>query len=402
MSLIQDFSWNPATLLKRWQQTGSMVKGDALGNADDIALAGGSAAQCLPLLARGLEDRRERLDDVFSQEVVQRVVTLFRKCRLHAAYLNGPYEIKGEWASYLAERRGLYRVFDIGDLPRVHDLLIDFWRNAFSPMVANYEYYHSLCTGRRASRVSFLRLFLNDYRTWIRLIGGEVAQLDAPTTGNAWGVACGSSLIVPQAFRFHRNARVILDMLQDVPHPVVAELGGGYGGMAYYLLRERPELTYINCDLPETLVLAAFYLAKAFPDRKIYWFTEPDSLPDDVLRRYHIVLIPHYAIEMLGNQSVDLFHNAISLSEMPPETIAGYLTHIQRITRRYFYHVNLDVDSVMNRGFLRIAASKFPIHTTCFKRLLRICDPYFGPDGSYYEFLYERCGVPDATTTLSR
>jgi hypothetical protein len=109
-----------------------------------------------------------------------------------------------------------------------------------------------------------------------------------------------------------------------------------------------------------------------------------------MIEEYDILLLPHYALEQLDDLSVDLFHNAISLSEMSPETISEYVKQVQRTTRRYFYHVNIDRAGVVNRGHERVPGSRFPIDTSVFKRLLRTYDLYFGPTGPYCEFLYRR------------
>lgn len=348
------------------------------------------AVSFLPMLEGGLRDRPDDLNDNASHRIVKDVMALYSRCKHHSADLSAPYQVGGEWATHIAERRRSYDILVCQEQEEIRALLANFWRNELGAIVANYDYYPHLASGNRQTRIHFLNQMLRDYEVWKHYVCDDTTQLRAPTFGNAWGLYIEDTLVVPQAFRFHRNASFILELLGTIAKPVVAEIGGGYGGMAYYLLSQNNRLTYLNFDIPETLFLAAFYLAKAFPDRKIFWFSEPSPITSELIERYDILLMPHYALQRLEDLSVHLFHNAISLSEMSSETISEYVRQIQRTTRHYFYHVNIDRVGIMNKGYERVPASRFPIDTSVFRKLLRTYDPYFGPTGPYCEFLYQR------------
>jgi len=348
------------------------------------------AAAFLPMLERGLRDRREGLDDDTSHRILQDVTALYARSKNYSVDLAAPYRIGGEWAAYISDRWRSYDILARQEHAEIRELLANFWRNELGAMVANYDYFHNVVSGSRHTRMHFVKQMLKDYEVWKRYVCDDITQLRSPTFGNAWGLYIEDTLVVPQAFRFHRNATFILELLGTISKPVVAEIGGGYGGMAYYLLSQNRRLTYLDFDIPETLFLAAFYLAKAFPDRKILWFTEPGPITPELIEQYDILLLPHYALQQLEDRSVHLFHNAISLSEMSSETISEYVKQIQRTTRHYFYHVNIDKAGVVNKGYERVPGSRFPIDTSVFKKLLRIYDVYFGPTGPYCEFLYQR------------
>jgi len=136
---------------------------------------------------------------------------------------------------------------------------------------------------------------------------------------------------------------------------VVAEIGGGFGGMAYYLIRDSKNTTYIDFDLPENLALTTYYLAKAFPNKKILLYGE-ENFGVVNLSEYDIILMPSFELDTLSNEVYDLIFNSYSLAEMSKETIEHYLKKSGKSLKRngYFYHINHTKNAL-------IPAHKFPI-----------------------------------------
>jgi hypothetical protein len=96
----------------------------------------------------------------------------------------------------------------------------------------------------------------------------------------------------------------------------------------------------------------------------------------------------------LPDNSVDLFLNTFSLSEMPFEVIAEYIRNIERTCRGYFLYNNMDREGVLNRGHERVPCSKYPIPTEHFKQLYKRYDTFqrlhSGRDGDYREVLLQK------------
>jgi len=103
---------------------------------------------------------------------------------------------------------------------------------------------------------------------WAKQVGSGFSTRDlaGPAIGNPFGITLDGTLIRTGAPGQHYCAHRIMRQLSS-ESAVVAEIGGGFGGMAYYLLRDRPRLTYLDFDLPESLALTTYYLHKAFPAR---------------------------------------------------------------------------------------------------------------------------------------
>ena len=107
----------------------------------------------------------------------------------------------------------------------------------------------------------------------------------------------------------HYCAHRMIDLIGSFDTPVVAEIGGGFGGMAYYLIRDLPSVTYLNFDMPETIALASYYLLNAFPQAKAILYGEAE-LNAETLRSSQIILMPSFAIPQLPPSRVDIAFNA--------------------------------------------------------------------------------------------
>src|SRR5215469_8212120 len=118
----------------------------------------------------------------------------------------------------------------------------------------------------------------------------------------------------------------------------VVEIGGGFGGMAYFLLRDRQPLTYFDFDLPECIALASYFLLKAFPSLTFLLYGEEEMTPKEVASA-DVVLMPLFEISKMQPRSVDVTFSSHAISALPSEFIAHYLDTICRITQGHFLYV---------------------------------------------------------------
>lgn len=187
------------------------------------------------------------------------------------------------------------------------------------------------------------RLYLVDalYRLdyWKRQTDGRYSlrELAGPETGNPWGVVLEDTLVRAGAEYQHYCAQRIARLL-PAGRATIAEIGGGFGGMAYYLLRDRPETTYIDFDVPESIALASYYLLKSFPGLNVVLYGEAE-LNTETISTADIILMPVFELERLEDQAVDLSFSSHALSDVRPEFAPEYLSDIARITRNHFLYV---------------------------------------------------------------
>jgi putative sugar O-methyltransferase len=118
---------------------------------------------------------------------------------------------------------------------------------------------------------------------------------------------------------------------------VVGEIGGGYGGMAYYLLCDGGRLTYIDFDLPESIALTSYYLLKAFPSSDFLLYGEGD-LSAEALAASDIVLLPLFEVARMPAGSVDLMFSSHVMGDLSDSALAEYLGAITHMSRKYFLY----------------------------------------------------------------
>jgi hypothetical protein len=157
-----------------------------------------------------------------------------------------------------------------------------------------------------------------------------LTNLAGPDTGNPFGVEINGVLVRTGAEYQHYCAQRVAGLL-DGPEGCVAEIGGGYGGMAYYLLRDFPKVKYIGFDVPESLALTAYYLSKALPQRRLLLYGEGDALSD-----HDVILLPASMLPHAASDSVDIVFSSQTMALLAPEARSEYLRDIARISRKHF------------------------------------------------------------------
>ena len=119
------------------------------------------------------------------------------------------------------------------------------------------------------------------------------------------------------------------------------DLGAGNGNFIKLLLKTFPNSKAIIFDIPITLVFSSYYLIKNFPEKQIGLHSDIKEISCG-LEQYDIICLPHFRIEELPVNSVDLFLNTGSLSEMNENTALHYLSIIKKTVKAggYFYTYN--------------------------------------------------------------
>ena len=198
------------------------------------------------------------------------------------------------------------------------------------------------------NRLLYLYDVLFRYKLWRSLTGGEynVQSLASSSIGNPYGFELDGVFVSHGSDYLHYYATEVNRLAGGQDHPVVMELGGGYGGMAYFLLKNSAKATYVDFDLPENLALTSYYLLRAFPELKVALYGEVE-LGDDTLRDNRIVLMPNFEIAKMSRDSAEVVFNSYSLAEMSADAIDEYIMQMTRISRRYFMHVNHTKNSLV-------------------------------------------------------
>lgn len=344
-------------------------------------------------LIQGLKDCPDSTSDSDQAADVRRICDFYRQLKAEQAKQDSLYLPGGEWAKYLREQERIYTPLTEGDVPAAMSLFRNFWRNDLGPVVKQYATFDKLQTDPDA-RAKYIDLMSYDYMVWQELLNASPSELAIPPVGNPWGYVINDIMIAPKALRYHVLSTQIRQITGDLKRPVIAEIGAGYGGTAHYLLRGKEPLVYIDFDLPEVLTIAAYYLTRTLPHRRVLLWQPGIILSEKNIAEYDVILMPNWMLPSLPTTSVDLFLNTFSLSEMPYEVISEYINQIERTCRGYFLYNNMDRGGVLNRGHERVPCSKYPVSPAKFKQLYKRYDLFqrlhSGRDGDYREVLLQR------------
>jgi putative sugar O-methyltransferase len=324
------------------------------------------------------------------RRVVSALLEAYRRAEADARKASALYRVGENWGAVLRQtRKDFYAAVREGDVEKLTQLLGNFCRNDLSSSIMGGAHaFRSFA--RHQGQEPWLQQHMDVWRT---LVDGEPALAEAamPPIGNPYGYDIEGAVINWNSFVNHARAFRALRLLEEQARPIVAEIGGGFGGFAYHLLRTNRPLTYVNFDLPENLFISSYYLSLAFPDKKILLYDNAAMGMDRAaLERYDAVLVPNFILPRLAECCVDLFLNTISFSEMEHATIGEYYAQIDRTCGRYFYHENLACHPAY-KGF---PVAVFP-KLKHFRQLFASFVPWHGMDAnaighSYVAQLYER------------
>lgn len=262
--------------------------------------------------------------------------------------LTGPYAPGASWKVMLdREWAGLQGAIGRRDVAAVAAFLRNFFRNeglsGFWGSDRMFEKFAALDGDVGLRRARTMQRQVDAWREF--LPAAALADLDAPPIGNPWGYVVDGTLLYEPACEYHLQAHGFATLLRDVAQPVIMEIGGGFGGLAYQILKRMPQASYIGFDLPENMLVQSYYLQCAFPDARV--LTYSSNMPHitaEVIRDHDAIILPNFMIPEVEAAQVDLAVNVRSLSEMPMETIAEYLRQIDRIGRHFFFHENIYKD----------------------------------------------------------
>jgi putative sugar O-methyltransferase len=183
-------------------------------------------------------------------------------------------------------------------------------------------------------------LYRLDY--WKEITDGRFSLKDlaGPEVGNPFGVTIdGTHIAVGSEYAHYCSDRVASLMNRpEVQRTSVAQIGGGFGAIAYFLLRDHQPLTYFNFDVPERVALSSYYLMKAFPHLTFLLYGEKPLTPD-TLSQPDVVLLPAFALAAMPNASVDITFSSNGLANVSTDAVDETLRSIMGMTRRSLLYI---------------------------------------------------------------
>lgn len=310
-------------------------------------------------------------------EIIRRIFNSYKAMKKNQKFADKIYKPSSLWQddldygySYLSES------IKTNDLNHFHFFLSNFgnWKRP-----TGIE-YNSLIKNNSKTRIgkSYLRnaVFGNQLKIWKWFYNNnkKLDSLNMINNGNLQGASIEGNFVVPGSFWNEIYGSTLNNLISDKKRPIIADLGAGYGKLAYYLIKDLKESVFVDIDLPETICLAAYYLMTTFPEKKVFLYGE-DDFNKNIIEKYDLIFLPSYEITKLENDSVDLFINRNSLGEMSGDTAHHLIKIISEKTNKYFFHMNHNnlrnkyVNS--DNGLL---ASEYDIDKNIFKLIIKYPD----------------------------
>jgi putative sugar O-methyltransferase len=288
----------------------------------------------------GFASRIDTSDD--DTELLERICAAYRKAIERQQSAPGAYRPTDWWQQVRQQSLGpVVQALLTQDIPALRAMYRNFFRNSCSTglLGAPFGMAKAYFGGniKDLHRRFYLSHVLYRYDYWREQTESRFSLRDlyGPGIGNPFGVQIEGTHIHVGAEYAHYCAHRIDSMLVAGP-ATVAEIGGGYGSMAYYLLRDRTELTYIDFDVPESIALSSYYLLKAFPNLNFLLYGE-EELTNQAIARADVVLMPASEIAAMPAASVDVSFSSHAMSDLSVEAMEVYLNNIDQMTRESFF-----------------------------------------------------------------
>ncbi|MBJ7309768.1 putative sugar O-methyltransferase [Rugamonas sp. CCM 8940] len=296
----------------------------------------------LLIVDNGFIDRKMEVDG----KIIDRVIASYNKAKAVQKDAAEEYQVSHMWLPIYQGYMGkVMEVMASGDAAELARIYGNFFRETCSigihGMPVDMESTYFSGNVSEDAKGKYIADIMHRMQIWLDSIG-KTHSLDAlqtPQVGNPYGFEIDGKFFRAGVDYQHYYATIISRLIRGEGHTAVLELGGGFGGLGHFLMRDNSNFTYIDVDLPENMALSAFYLLSCFPDKKIALYGEIDLATAD-LSRYDGVVLPNFALAELKDDSVDLAFNSYSLAEMSLNNVANYVQQFSRLASKFIYHVN--------------------------------------------------------------
>jgi hypothetical protein len=301
----------------------------------------GDARYDLESVRRGFAPRPDtRCDD---HELLKRISAAYIKSTAALESKPDVYRATDWWrVGEEGKLAPVMRALKTGDVAALSGMYRNFFRDPCSYGLVEEPYGAAALRAGKANGLAGRRYLCDTlYRIdhWKAQTRGRfsIPDLAAPSIGNPFGVDFDGALVTPGAPYHHYCAQRIIAEL-GFGQGAVAEVGGGFGGMAYYLLKDQPKLKYLDFDVPVSIALSTYYLGMAYPELRFLLYGEGEIAPETIAAA-DVVLMPAFEMEKVASASVGMVFSSHAMSDMSPAAMIRYLETIGRITRGCFFYV---------------------------------------------------------------
>jgi putative sugar O-methyltransferase len=316
------------------------------------------------------EGFKSRIDDSSDDDaLLERICTAYTRAVKQQQSAPSAYQATEWWQQVRHRSLGpVIKALLTKDLNALRGMYRNFFRDPCSSglLGAPYGMSKAYFSGKikDVHRKFYLSHVLYRFDYWNAQTDGRftLRHLAGPGIGNPFGVLINGTHINVGAEYAHYCAHRIDSMLAP-QFGTVSEIGGGFGGMAYYLLRDRKNVTYLDFDVPESVALTSYYLIKAFPKLKFLLYGESE-LTKQAIAQADVVLLPVFDLENMPADSIDVTFSSHAMSDISPGAMGKYLKQIDRMTKNCFFYIGKQQTSESISSILGQKADSFRLSDT--------------------------------------
>jgi putative sugar O-methyltransferase len=145
--------------------------------------------------------------------------------------------------------------------------------------------------------------------------------------------------------------------------PCIVEIGGGFGGLSYYLSQLVPEARIAIVDIPESLIFSSLYLSLLLPQKEQI-YARPEAADETLVPSTPgCTFVPNYLFDKVIESHVefDLAINTLSMSEMDESQVEYYCQGLNHLLAAdgVFFEQNHDNKPVGRLNAKKIIARHF-------------------------------------------
>jgi hypothetical protein len=200
-------------------------------------------------------------------------------------------------------------------------------------------------TGPLALTLSALRL--DFYRLYVCFVWGIMCRHDhhrlhdllrEPQVGNPFRVMHGQHLLSQDLASSILECNILADLTAGVSRPRIAEVGAGYGRLAYAYAQSQPGQYYVF-DIPPALAVAQWYLEQTLGGERLFKFRHFERLTDvaSEIESASVVMLTPNQMRKFPDRYFDVALSISTLPEMRQDQVDLYLREFQRLSRGHIF-----------------------------------------------------------------
>ncbi len=329
---------------------------------------------------------------------LERIASAYKCATDVDCYIDPNYRVSREWVQIYEEHLGeTIANLKSFDLKKIELMYNNFFRHKCSSGLhgLHFQMVETYMNPGMIPPAAELARYLESCRLYAELLlismpHVSLSEVEKPIIGNPYGyeiVTDDHRYFLQPCTEYHYHYSHKIRMLLDkFDYPSVLELGGGFGGLAYFLIKNVRNLKYIGIDLPENIALQTYYLTTTYPEKRFLLADDEHLLSRLINEDFDIALLPSQYIESMPSNSVNLSFNSYSLAEMSKSAADNYITQLSRISSGYIYHIN--------HTRWAVSADDFNVDRSKFELMFRFPtmwgrDPIH-PELDHHDYLYRR------------